>query len=340
MIELDGAAGEGGGQILRSALSLAMVTGQAFRIENIRGRRRRPGLMRQHLTAVAAAEAVSKAQVEGAALGSSTLVFDPGPVEGGDHAFAVGTAGSATLVAQTVLPALILADRRSVLTFEGGTHNPFSPPFEFLDRAFLPLLRRMGADVEATLYRPGFYPAGGGKFALRVAPAKTLAPLDLMSRGELRARSAEAVVANLNVGIAARELNVIEAELGWPRECLSVREERDNPGPGNVLIATLAFEHVTEVFTGFGKLGVSAEGVANGTVQAIRRYLKRDAAVGPHLADQLLLPLALAGGGRFTTIAPSAHTRTNIAVIERFLPVTIAMEEVGGGVWMIVVGRA
>ena len=337
LIEIDGAQGEGGGQVLRSALSLATATGQAFRITGIRAGRKRPGLMRQHLTAVGAAQAICGARVAGAEPGATSLVFEPGPVRGGDYAFAIGTAGSTALVAQTVLPALMVADAPSSLVFEGGTHNPGGPPFDFLQRAFLPLLRRMGGDVGAALHRPGFYPAGGGRLAMAVQPVERLAPLELMERGAVRSRTAEAVIASLDMEIATRELDVVERKLGWPRDGLTARQERRAAGPGNVLVATLAFEHVTEVFTGFGQVGVSAESVANGTVQAVQRYLKRPAAVGPHLADQLLLPLALAGSGRFTTVAPSLHTQTNVGIIERFLPVRFVLEQGAGGAWAVAV---
>src|SRR6185369_8211050 len=174
MIALDGSQGEGGGQILRSALALSLVTGTPFRIDNIRARRARPGLMRQHLTAVEAAAAVGAARTSGAALGSRSLTFAPTTVKAGEHTFSVGTAGSATLVLQTVLPSLLTADRPSSLVLEGGTHNPSSPPFDFLAKAFLPIVAGMGAQVEATLERPGFYPAGGGRFRVTVAPAKAL----------------------------------------------------------------------------------------------------------------------------------------------------------------------
>ena len=335
MIEIDGAQGEGGGQVLRSALSLAMVTGRPLRICNIRAGRKRPGLMRQHLTALRAAQTVSDAKVSGAELGSGELVFEPVHVRGGDYAFAVGTAGSATLVAQTVLPALMLAGRPSKVRFEGGTHNPYAPPFDFLERCFLPLLRRMGVGVEAQLNRPGFYPAGGGRFALEIAPAERLTPLELMARGARKSARAEAVIANLPRDIAERELKVIAGRLGWPEAALLLREETRSPGPGNVVMLTLEFEQVTELFTGFGAVGVSAEAVATRALQDLQRYVKRDAAVGPHLADQLLLLMALAGAGRFTTVKPSPHTRTNIEVIRRFLPVEIGCRERDTGVWQI-----
>ncbi len=337
LIRIDGAEGEGGGQILRSALSLAMVTGRAFRIENIRANRKRPGLLRQHLTAVRAARAISGARVEGADLGAACLTFAPGVVVGGEYHFAIGTAGSTSLVAQTVLPALMRAAGPSTIVLEGGTHNPSAPPFECLERAFLPLLRRMGAKVEATLQRPGFYPAGGGRVVFTIEPSGGLVPLVLTERGAPRGTRAEVLVAHLEAGVAARERAVLGAKLRWPEDCVVTRDETRSAGPGNAVIATLDFAQVTEVMASFGQPRVSAEAVANSVVQAVQRYLKRPVAVGPYLADQLILPLALAGGGRFTTSAPSLHTRTNIATVERFLPVRVRQEEGAGGVWTITV---
>src|SRR5688572_16449750 len=188
LITIDGSMGEGGGQVLRTSLALSLVTGKPFRIEKIRAGREKPGLLRQHLTAVNAAAAVGGAHVEGAALGSRELDFRPGPAKPGEYRFAVGTAGSATLVLQAVLPALLTARGASTLVLEGGTHNPFAPPFDFLDKAFLPLLRRMGARVEVALERPGFYPAGGGRFQVRVEPVERLERLDLPSRGDAKRR--------------------------------------------------------------------------------------------------------------------------------------------------------
>jgi RNA 3'-terminal phosphate cyclase (ATP) len=171
MIELDGSVGEGGGQILRTSLALSMCTGQPVTLNNIRAKRAKPGLMRQHLTCVDAAREVSGAQVQGAELGSQSLAFEPGRVRAGDYRFNVGTAGSCTLVLQTVWPALLLAGERSTLTLQGGTHNPMAPPFHFLERSFAPLVRRLGAGVSLTLRRHGFYPAGGGEMQATVEPA-------------------------------------------------------------------------------------------------------------------------------------------------------------------------
>ncbi|HUK89269.1 MAG TPA: RNA 3'-terminal phosphate cyclase, partial [Blastocatellia bacterium] len=183
MIVIDGSFGEGGGQILRSSLALALVTGQAFRITNIRAGRKNPGLLRQHLTAVSAATEVGEADVTGASIGSKELSFSPTRIKPGKYSFAVGTAGSTTLVLQTVLPALAIAGEASTITLEGGTHNPFAPPFDFLVKAFLPLLNRMGSDVSCSLLRYGFYPAGGGKMEVCIGPANQLRPIDLTERG-------------------------------------------------------------------------------------------------------------------------------------------------------------
>jgi RNA 3'-terminal phosphate cyclase (ATP) len=224
LITIDGSMGEGGGQVLRTSLALSLVTGKPFRIERIRAGREKPGLLRQHLTAVNAAAAVGGADVDGAALGSRELGFRPGAVRPGEHRFAVGTAGSATLVLQAVLPALLGARGSSSLVLEGGTHNPFAPPFDFLAKAFLPLLARMGAKVEARLERPGFYPAGGGRFHVAIEPVERLQRLDLPSRGEPKRRLARAMVSNLHRNIADRELKAVKDLLSWDRSCLIADE--------------------------------------------------------------------------------------------------------------------
>lgn len=338
MITIDGSQGEGGGQILRTALALSLVTGQSFRIEKIRAGRQKPGLLRQHLTALEAATQVGNATVDGAALGAKELTFKPGKVTAGDYRFSVGTAGSATLVLQTLLPALIVGRADSTLILEGGTHNPHAPPFHFLASAFLPLVTRMGPGLAASLERAGFYPAGGGRFSVAIKPAARLQPFQLMERGEARSRSARAIIANLSRNVADRELKVVTEKLGWSRECLHV-EEIASAGPGNALILEIGSEHITEVFTGFGERGVLAETVAEKVVSEARAYLANGAPVGEHLADQLLVPLALARGGGFRATSASRHTRTNIDVIEKFLPVRITIENVGCGVEVTIVEK-
>jgi RNA 3'-terminal phosphate cyclase (ATP) len=331
-IEIDGSQGEGGGQILRTALSLSIITGQAIQIKSIRAKRKTPGLMRQHLTAVNAALAISGAEVNGAQVGSTELSFNPGKMQGGDYHFNIGTAGSCTLVLQTVLPALLMAKQDSRIVITGGTHNTMSPPFHFLQRAFIPLLNRMGVEVALQLNRFGFYPAGGGEITATIKPSTRLMPLHLESRGEQVKAYAESYFAALPAHIAERELAVVKQKLSWNDEQLLMREINRNQGPGNVLLITLEHEHITEVFTGFAERGVAAEVVAKGAVSAAQKYMVSNAAVSSHLADQLLLPMALAGGGSFTATEWSQHAATNAEVIQRFLPIKIVTEKTERGV--------
>lgn len=330
MLELDGSFGEGGGQILRSALSLAMCTGTPFRLNHIRAKRAKPGLLRQHLTAVVAAAEVCSAEVTGASIGSQALTFVPQRVRGGDYRFAIGTAGSCTLVLQTLLPALWQADAPSRVVVQGGTHNAMAPPFHFLQRVYLPLLQRMGINATLTLDRHGFYPAGGGQITLEVQPAAALAPLHLLERGARVNAYAESLIAGVPAHVAKRELATVGEDMNWQAEQLHIRQIHHEEGPGNVLMATVEYEHVSELFCGFGEKGVAAEAVARNMVQELRDYVGGHAVAGPHLADQLLLPLALAGAGSFTASGITPHTQTNIAVIEKFLPVEFTLADRDG----------
>lgn len=317
MIVIDGSEGEGGGQVLRNALALSLVTGQPFRIINIRGGREKPGLMRQHLTAVEAACAIGNAECEGVAIGSGEIAFRPGAVRAGDYRFAVGTAGSTGLVLQTILMPLLGADGPSHLVLEGGTHNMMAPPFDFIARVFLPILNRMGPRVDARLIRHGFYPRGGGRIEVDISPA-TLIPIDCLDRGALRSVSATALFAGLPFDIADREIRTARKLLDWPDDAFAVRQLPDAFGPGNVLLLEAGFEHASELVTGFGKLGVSAESLAKTAAQRMAGFLACPAFAGPYLADQLLLPFALAGGGAFTTVKPSRHARTAADIVALF----------------------
>jgi len=330
MIHIDGSFGEGGGQILRTSVTLSLLTGRPLRIERIRAGRKTPGMLRQHLTSVLAAAAIGEAQVEGAEIGSQALTFVPRTRKGGQYAFAIGTAGSTTLVLQTILLPLLFADQASEVVLEGGTHNSAAPSFDFLTRSFLPLLARMGANVEATLVRPGFFPAGGGKIIVKIEPAARLASLELLERGALVAPSARALVANLPFSITQRELAVVKERMGWPDHALVGEGMRESLGPGNAVTLAVEFENVTEVVTGFGARGVKAEEVASRAVDELERYLASSGAVGEHLADQLLLPMAVGDGGTFTTLEPTLHTRTNAEVIRRFGVADVRIEEDDG----------
>ena len=327
MIEIDGSLGEGGGQILRSSLALSALTGQAVRLTRIRAGRPRPGLMRQHLTAVEAAAAVCGAETSGAALGSGTLTFKPGTVRGGTFHFPIGSAGSTTLVLQTVLlPLLLRADTPAEVVIEGGTHNQYAPPFDFIKHVYIPLLQRMCGRVEVEIERHGFYPAGGGRIRARIEPTPRLQPLELLTRGECLERRAVALSSAIRHSVGHEEAYLMTRLLAWPTEC-AAHQDVESPGPGNAAFAHVRFEHTAELFTAFGERGLSREAVARRVAEQTKRFLDSEAPVGSHLADQLLLPLALAGGGRFRTLPATEHTKTNIDVIQRFLPVRIRTTE-------------
>ncbi|WP_231943583.1 RNA 3'-terminal phosphate cyclase [Aeoliella mucimassa] len=331
-IDIDGSQGEGGGQILRSSLTLSIVTGRPVHLTNIRAGRDKPGLMRQHLTAVRAAAEVAQATVDGDDIKSQTLHFAPTAIASGQYHFAIGTAGSGTLVLQTVLPALLLAKGDSEIIIEGGTHNQWAPPFDFLQQAYFPLLRRMGADISVAFQRYGFYPAGGGRFEVSIVPpAEQLQGLTLLDRGEVHHRAVTAVIANLSRSIAQRELQAAAEKLNWPGDCYHLSEVRA-AGPGNIVIIELHCEHVREVFTGFGRIGAKAEGVALEAVSALRDYQAADVPVGPYLADQLILPLSLAAWqsgtqSQFRTMALTRHSTTHIDIVRRFLEIPIDVDQ-------------
>lgn len=336
MLTIDGSFG---GQILRSSVSLAAVTQTPVRLENIRAGRRKPGLMRQHLTAVRAAAEVSGGSLEGDEIGSRDLTFRPGSVRAGDYRFSIGTAGSTTLVLQTVLPPLLLASGPSTVVLEGGTHNPHAPPFDFLEKAFVPLLGRMGVKVTVALERAGFFPAGGGQLRVEIeSRPEGLEGIEILERGKTTRRRGRALVANLPSHIAKREVKVLQKRLGWPPECFGVEEIDGSHGPGNVVLIEVESESVCEVFTAFGEPRRSAESVANDVVRHCRRYLKGQAPLGEYLTDQILLPMALAGAGSFRSTGLSRHATTHIELIRKFLDVPIAQQSLDGGEVIVEVG--
>ncbi len=337
MIEIDGSFGEGGGQCLRTSLTLSLATGRPFRICNIRARRSKPGLRRQHLTAVEAAAAVGQADVSGPTLGSTELTFSPRSLNPGAFSFDVGSAGSTTLVLQTVLPALLTASAPSSLHLEGGTHNPLAPPFDFVAKAYLPLLNRMGPVTAPKLDRYGFFPAGGGALTVTVTSAATLSPFELLDRGGVLAKRATILLANLPRHIAEREAKVLVERFQLDEDAIRI-EEPESAGPGNVVMLEVESENVTEVFTEFGRIGLPAEKVAANVIRDGRNYLRTDAPVGEHLADQLLLPLALAGGGAFRTGPFSSHARTNVEVIKAFFDIDISVQRETGGNTLVTMG--
>jgi RNA 3'-terminal phosphate cyclase (ATP) len=330
-IVIDGSAGEGGGQILRTSLALSMLTGTPFVLERVRAGRRKPGLMRQHLTCVKAAAAICGAELEGAALGSSRLVFRPGVIRGGDFDLDIGSAGSVSLVLQTIALPLALAGAPSVVRVRGGTHALWAPPHPFLESAWLPLVQRAGADVSLELVSPGFYPAGGGEVVMTTRPVDALSPLHLVaSTGEL-ALSARAIVSGISEGIARRELSAAAEALSGEKLTLSSASVR-SPGPGNAiwLSAHDQVTGVTNVFSAIGEVDVRAEEVGRAVAASFLAWRRAGASIESHLADQVLLPIALAGEGSFTCDALTLHTTTNLEVIRAFTGHRFRAWDLGG----------
>ena len=321
MLTIDGAIGEGGGQILRTSLALSLCLNKPFRIKNIRVKRRKPGLAWQHLAAVKAAQQVGLAEVEGATHGSTSLVFSPQKIQHGNFQFDIGTAGSTSLVLQTVLPALLFAKQSSSLTITGGTHNPFSPSYDFLAKVFFPLLKQMGAKINAELIRPGFFPHGGGLINAQIHPAGHLEPLELKERGHIIQQRATVQIAGLPRHIAEREIDILQQDLQLGTNQVAIEELASEFGPGNIVMHEVQSEHLTELFTAYGQKRVRAESVASGLVTEVKHYLNARVPVGYHLADQLLLPLALAGSGCIVTQPLSSHSLTNIEIIKQFMPI-------------------
>lgn len=345
-VEIDGSRGEGGGQILRTSLALAMITGRPLRMRRIRAGRAKPGLRRQHLACVEAAAQLSHAEVRGATLGSQDLELIPHAITGGELAIDIGTAGSTTLVVQTILVPAIAAGLPLRAVIRGGTHNPLAPPFEFLDRVYLPHLRAMGADVALALDRHGF--ATGGRRGTRspgdgahgqltitvgvgAGAGAALRPIEVVAAGPVTARRATVIVARLPTHVAEREHAIVQQRLGFaPSEC-EVREVREG-GPANVLLLEVERAQGRELVSALGEQGLRAELVAQRACDELAAFLAADVPVGEHLADQLVLPLAVAGGGRFRSAPLSLHATTNLETIRCFLEVTIRVEPDGDAV--------
>lgn len=327
MIELDGSFGEGGGQILRTSLALALVTGKAFHLRNVRAGRAKPGLQPQHLMSVRAAASIGRAAVRGASLGSSDLVFEPGAVVAGKYHFAIGTAGATGLVLHTVyLPLALRGSEPSVLTLQGGTHVTTSPCFHFLDVTWRAYLERFGLHVDLRLIRPGFYPRGGGIVEARIEPCPKLRAFRLTERRPLSCVTGFSAVAGLPTEIARRQARRAVHRLRTAGLEASIKEESWDGGPGTVLAVQLDTAPAPTLFFGLGARGKPAERVADEAVDQVVDFLKAEpAAVDIHSADQIVLPLALAEGpSEFTVAAVTTHLTTNTAVIRQFVDRDIA----------------
>ena len=231
---------------------------------------------------------------------------------------------------QTVLWPLVMSEGESELSFEGGTHNPMAPCFDFICEVFAPLVRRMGVELELSIERHGFMPAGGGRFTARVCGGSPLRGIDLLEGGEILRRRATALVSNLPGTIAIRELRRTRELLGWKNEECLPNVVSDSRGPGNVLTLLLEREALNEMVTVFGEVDITAEEVAARGAEMLEGYLAHGAPVGQHLADQLVIPMALAGEGSYATGPLSEHTRTNLDVVARFIDTPVAVSEEAG----------
>ena len=329
-VEIDGSRGEGGGQVLRTSLALAVIGGRKLRMRRIRAGRKRPGLQPQHLACVAAAARLcgGTARAPGGGsleIGAQELELVPGPLDAWPSVLEIdiGTAGSTTLLVQTILVPALASGRALRAVITGGTHNPLAPPFEFLDRVFAPHLRAMGAELSLTLDKPGFVPRGGGRIVVEIGPSK-LRPIELVEAGEITARRAVAIVAGLPRHIAEREIACAQERL---RDPVCEIREHDNMGPHNLFMAEVELASgARELATAHGRKGYPAEDVADDALDELEDFLEAGVPVGEHLADQLLLPLAVAGGGRFRTLPLTLHATTNIETIGHFLDVPIRVE--------------
>lgn len=331
-IKIDGGYGEGGGQILRSALTLSSITKRHIEIHNIRKGRKNPGLQPQHLTSLLAAQKITSADISGAELGSQNLRFLPKGIQGGIYSFDVsekkGSAGSVTLVLQTILLPLSLAIRGSNIGIIGGTHVPWSPPFQYIVHIFLPAVKRIGLDFRLTLERWGFYPKGGGKVEAEVLPARSFSAIDIRERGGLKRIWGVSAASNLPRSIAERQRDSAVTILkgrGFAPQIDIV--EAPSIGQGTFLIIVAEFENSIAGFSSLGQRGRRAEEVGGEAAIAFLDFYQSGAALDPYLADQLLPYLAIAKGESIiTTSRISRHLLTNIWVIEQFIPVRFIVE--------------
>ncbi len=330
MIEIDGSLGEGGGQVLRSSLTLSAMTGQEFRIVNIRAKRKNPGLRHQHLNAVLAAVEICGADVSGGNISSPEITFYPNKIRTGKYRFDIGTAGSTSLVLQTVLLPLSKADEPSTVTITGGTHVAWSPCFHYLDLNYLPFLWKVGLDVHLRMEQAGFYPGGGGQIRATIEPSKTISPLQLLKRGRLLEIRGISAVAKLARNIATRQRRQVIGRLGRRFPLNDIRiVDISAPSPGSLILLLAEFEHSQVCYFALGQKGKSADKVADVAIDEFEAFIATDGVIDQYLADQLLLPLAFADGpSEIYTSQVTEHLVTNAEVIRTFLPVDVKI--IGG----------
>jgi RNA 3'-terminal phosphate cyclase (ATP) len=329
MIEVDGSFGEGGGQILRTALAFSVILKRPLTLRHIRKKRKNPGLGHQHLMAVNALAKISGAKVEGNVIGSQTLTFIPGEVCSGDYRFRIGTAGATTLLLQALLLPLCLSQMASRLILEGGTHVPWSPPYHYLSDVLFPTLRVMGISVGGSIDQWGWYPKGGGVIQVQVQPSPSLGPISLLERGSLKRIRGFSAASLVPKHVAERQreeaLRRIEKEMKMTAE-ITILPDPPSRGAGSFIFLVAESEGALAGFSSLGRRGKRAEEVAGEAVNALREYLEAEGCVDPHLADQLIPFMVMAkGNSAFTTTRITEHLLTNLWVIQHFKNVKISV---------------
>jgi len=328
MIRIDGSTGEGGGQILRTALTLSMMTSEDFIIENIRSGRENAGIRHQHLQAVEASLKICNGQAKGAGIGSGTLEFSPGKVKEGHFEFAIGTAGATTLVFQTIFLPLNVADGKSMIIIEGGTHVPYSPSFHYISTHWIFFLDKVGLNLEIKLDKAGYYPRGGGKIIGIINPTEKISGIDLLERGRLNQIRGISAVSNLPRKIAERQRNRVIKRLGCQYPLNDIRIANvPSDFKGTFLMLIAEFEFSQACFVGLGAPGKPSESVADEAIDPLVDLLLTDGVVDPFMGDQLLLPLAFAKSpSSFRTSQVTQHLLTNSAIIKEFLDIDIVID--------------
>lgn len=320
-IEIDGSFGEGGGQILRTALSLSCITGSSLKLFNIRKGRKKPGLMPQHQTCVNAISEICNAEVSGNAISSTELTFVPRKIRSGNYFFDIKTAGSSSLVIQTLLPALIFSDGISRVTIKGGTHVPFSPSYNYISEVFVPLLNKIGIKMEPSINKYGFYPKGGGEISFNIFPVEKIKRLSAVKRGELLSITGYSAVSTLPRHIAERQKNAVMQNLS-PLDVNINIHEVPSLGHGTFVFLKGAYENTLTGFSALGERGKRAEDVGKEAASLFNDFHKTSACLDPHLADQIVIYLSLAQeDSTFTTSRITQHLLTNLWVIEKFLKI-------------------
>lgn len=341
LIRIDGSLGEGGGQILRSALSLSALTGKPFEIYNIRSNRKKPGLRPQHLLCVNATTKICEAEITGAEVGSTTVTFIPGEVKSGEYCFEVGTAGAVSLVLHSIYLPLSMLSTHSQVTIGGGTHVPFSPCYHYLVLQWLPYIKKIGFDIDLELKTAGFYPMGNGEINVLIKPVgsfddnfkvKKLNGLQLVNRGRLKVVKGVSAVGNLDLSIAERQkTQAVKRLTGMGLENDIIICEMPAFGKGTMLLLEAVFENATCCYFSLGARGKRAESVADDACNELVAFLNGNGAVDEYLADQVLIALALCNKHSKISVSKiTSHILTNINIINMFVDAKFKVEGCSG----------